>query len=319
MRFLWIIHLYPPYHNCGAEYMAHSLNKYLISQGHSVKVLLKMARDRNPKSIYSVDDVMVFPSTTNPDPLLLSTDVVLTHLDYTREAIMLAKQFNKKCIQFVHNHYPYDSVIENPWVKVVYNSQWVKEGLAYSNDSMVMRPPCDYRHYDVRFGEGEYVTLINLDYNKGGHILREIATRMPEKKFLAVKGSYSYNEDGQYVDQPGNVTVIENTSNILDVYRKTRVLIMPSLYESWGRTATEAMCNGIPVVVTQTKGLKENCDYAGLYVKDRDDIDSWVKWIKKLDDKKFYTAQSDKCRKRSRELDPINEMRGFLNWVSRFS
>ena len=32
---------------------------------------------------------------------------------------------------------------------------------------------------------------------------------------------------------------------------------MPSDYESWGRTATEAMCSGIPVICSEANGLKK--------------------------------------------------------------
>jgi glycosyltransferase involved in cell wall biosynthesis len=90
---------------------------------------------------------------------------------------------------------------------------------------------------------------------------------------------------------------------------------MPSLYESWGRTATEAMCSGIPCVVSATKGLTENCDYAGLYVHDRDDIDQWVRWLERLEDKDFYKMASEKAYKRAHELDPYDNMIKFEQWI----
>lgn len=312
MRFLWVIHLYPPIHNCGAEYMAHDLNKFLIAQGHSVKVLLKQST-KSSRQIYTHEEVMVFPPSVNPVPLVTTTDVILTHLDYTMEAINLARRFSKKCVHFVHNASPYASVLANEWVDVVYNSEWIKNELNYKNRSFVLRPPCDYRKYTVE--RGEYITLINLDENKGGHVLKKIAYALPDKKFLGVLGSYSATGAGQITDQPPNVEIIPNTANILDVYRKTKILIMPSLEESWGRVATEAMCSGIPVVVSATKGLVENCDYAGLYVHDREDVDQWVRWIKRLDSEKFYDLASKKATERSRELDPITNMQDFIQWI----
>lgn len=313
MRVLWVIHLYPPYHNCGAEYMAHNLNKFLISQGHSVRVLLRQAANNNPPRIYEHEGMMVFPPTTKPDPLYMTSDVIFTHLDYTREAILGAKRWGKKCVHFVHNSTPYGSIQEHPWVSVVYNSQWIKNEINYPNKSFVLLPPCDYRYYTVK--RGDYITLINLDANKGGYVLKKIAEKLPDYKFLAVRGSYSSDTDGQITSQPKNVRVVDNTPDILKIYKKTRVLIMPSLYESWGRTATEAMCSGIPVVVTATKGLVENCDYAGLYVHDREDINQWVRWIKRLDDPAFYKMASEKASQRARELDPIQNMIDFIRWI----
>lgn len=317
MRILWIIHLYPPYHNCGAEYMAHSINKFLISQGHSVKVLLRQAQRNNPQRVYDIDGVTVFPPSTPLEMAARNCDVIFTHLDYTQLALQMAQKFRRKSVHFVHNDTPYLSVINSPGTGVVYNSKWIAEKLNYGNKSFVMPPPCDWRFYDVVHNSGgnEYITLINLDANKGGHILTKIAEALPDKKFLAVSGSYSATDDGQYTKQPANVTVIPNTPDILSVYKQTRILIMPSLYESWGRTATEAMCNGIPVICTPTEGLKENCGNAGIYIKDRDNISDWVKAIVKLDSEKEYKKQSEKVRARSRELDPTENMREFINWL----
>lgn len=314
MRILWSIHLYPPYHNCGAEYMAHSLNKYLMTCGHKIRVLLHQGKGNR---VYDFQGVDVFPIQRDSDNHFTNTDIVITHLDYTKWTIGESKRHKKPVIHFVHNSTPYPSILNNPDVYVVYNSEWIKNKLNYPNKSFVLTPPCDWRHYDVNDNpeESEYITLINLDWNKGGTILRELAKRMPQKKFLGVTGSYSATDDGQILNQPGNVKVIPNTSDILPVYKKTRVLIMPSLFESWGRTATEAMCNGIPVVASATPGLTENCGKAGLYVDNRNDIDAWVRWIERLDDKKFYKQVSKKCKERSRELDPVEKMKEFEEWL----
>lgn len=317
MTFLWSIHLYPPVHNCGAEYMAHGINKFLITKGHHCRVLLHQANKHKIERVYDYEGVKVYPPV-NPVETIKTADVVITHLDYTHHTIKLCKQANRKVVHLVHNDTPYQSIKNAPWVNVVYNSEWIKEKLNYQNNSFVLTPPCDWRFYDTNKNteENEYITLINLDWNKGGEVLTKIALAMPDKKFLAVKGSYSYDERGQFDRQPSNVTVILNTPDILSVYAKTRVLIMPSLYESWGRTATEAMCSGIPVVCSATPGLVENCGKAGLFVDDRDNIDQWVRWIKRLDDKKFYGHVSKKAKERSRELDPVKKLEEFEYWLT---
>lgn len=318
MTFLWSIHLYPPVHNCGSELMAHNISKYLISRGHRVRVLLNQAVRHNIKNPYEWEGVMVFPPQGDNRALFETSDVVLTHLDYTRQTIGWGKMFKRKVVHLVHNDSPYPSVINSPSTHVVYNSNWIKEKLGYKNNYFILQPPCDYRYYDVNKNteESEYITLINLDWNKGGEILTKIAQELPEKKFIGVAGSYSYDSRGQFIKQPPNVKVVNNTPDILSIYRQTRVLIMPSHYESWGRTATEAICSGIPVIASRTAGLNENLDYAGLYVDDRNDIDQWVRWIKRLDDKKFYSHVSAKSRERSRELDPEKKLSELEYWLT---
>lgn len=325
MRIAWVIHLYPPTHMCGSEMVAHQLNKFLISKGHEVRVILMQADMHNIKVPYEYEGVKVFGPPSSSDGYAWG-QVLMTHLDYTRHTIAMAQMINRPVVNFIHNSHPYAEIVNargNNYC--VYNSKWIADKLGYRWPSIVFNPPCDYRVYDLKKNprENEYITLINLDENKGGKILAKIAAAMPSKKFLAVKGGYSEPAViGQWTKQPSNVTVIENTTDIASVYSRTRILLMLSRYESWGRTATEAMCNGIPVICTPTPGLMENCADAGIYVKERGeikrngpdvvyedsedyDISYIMKAITKLDkDKKYYEAVSALCRERSRELDP---------------
>ena len=48
---------------------------------------------------------------------------------------------------------------------------------------------------------------------------------------------------------------------------------------------------------------------------ERDDIDGWVKAIKKIDDVKEYRKWSKKAKDRSRELDPEKELEVFGEWI----
>ena len=128
-------------------------------------------------------------------------------------------------------------------------------------------------------------------------------------------GSYSEPADkGQHTNQPPNVTVLQKTPTIKDVYAKTRILIMPSKYESWGRTATEAMCSGIPVISSGTPGLRENCGKAGLYF-DREEVKLWVDQIEKLFNPKAYEKASKAAKIRSRELDPMASLERLRNFM----
>lgn len=328
MNILWDIHLWPPVHNCGSEYYAHHISKYMVSKGHNVRVVLQQAKMHNVHVPYNYEGVDVMGPTGSTDQFLWS-DVLLTHLDFTQHAIQVGDILGKPVVNVVHNSHPYECIKgarRNNFV--IYNSHWIKNALNYHWPSMVFNPPVDWRHYDLGKDprNNEYITLINLDENKGGFILKRLAEALPKKKFLAVRGSYSEpHYFGQASDFPSNVTVIPNTPDIKQVYDQTRILLMLSRYESWGMTATEAMCNGIPVLCTPTEGLKENCADAGIYlpkrelpIKDaggyitKDDRDTYdisylVKQINKLDnDKKYYQVISEGCRKRSRELDPVN-------------
>ena len=111
MKFLCSVHLYPPKHNCGGEYMLHALNKFLISKGHEVRVLLWQARNHKINEVYVFDGVDIFP----PDQYLIETlmrwtDVIITHLDYTQQTIQYGKIFRKPVIHLIHNYHEYGSI-----------------------------------------------------------------------------------------------------------------------------------------------------------------------------------------------------------------
>jgi glycosyltransferase involved in cell wall biosynthesis len=305
---------------CGAEMMLHQIVKHLQIHGHTVKVLLKQANQHKIESHYVYDEVDVFPPDQyNETALFQWADIVITHLDYAAWSQALAGIYNKPVIHIIHNSFLRQHLMDSAKPQyLVYNSEWISNEIAYPHEHYVLHPPTDYRHYDVGIDpwDSDYVTLINLDQNKGGEILRNVAAQLPNIKFLGVMGSYSEPvKIGQITQQPDNVKVIKKTTEIRDVYRQTRILIMPSKYESWGRTATEAMCSGIPVIASPTPGLKENCGNAGIFVKDRDNVDEWVKAINKLFDEKTYRKWSVKAKDRSRELDPIDELNGFNDWM----
>ena len=314
MNILASIHLYPPKHNCGAEYMIHWMLKDLQSKGHQIKVLLHQANHYKIKNNYVFDGIDVFPPQENViDSLMRWSHAVLTHLDYTKWTIASAALYKKPVFHLIHNSHPYPEIINARHNQhIVYNSLWLKNLLNYQWPNFIMTPPVDYRIYDLQIepAKNEYITLINTNENKGGKIFEKIAQAMPNKRFLGVLGSY----DEQVRGSLPNLKYVPNTSEINQYYRQTRILLMPSEYESWGRTATEAMCSGIPVISSEAEGLKENCGSAGIYIKDRNDIKSWVNAINRLDEKKAYEEASRKAKNRSRDHDPRKALDEFEGW-----
>jgi glycosyltransferase involved in cell wall biosynthesis len=304
MRILFNLHLFVPDHRCGSEYYAYHTLQYLKSKGHHVRVVLNQAKQNGINVPYIIDGIEVFGPSTSLDQYRWA-DIILTHLDYTKWSVQIGAKLKIPVVFFAHNDIPYGSVHSARYVgcpmHVVYNSHWMIPNCDYQCPSMVMHPPTDWRYYDVCEdpSKNKFITLISLNDNKGGNIFYQIAEAMPDRQFLGVTGSY----DKQILRTLPNVTVVPK-GEILQYYRQTRLLLMPSRYESWGMTATEAMCSGIPVICTPTYGLKENCDYAGNYIPQRKDVPQWVRKIKEFDSPEYYEKRSTLARQRSRELDP---------------
>lgn len=266
MNILWNIRLYPPGTNAGAEWYAHDLNKYLISKGHTVTVMLP-GRDLN----YELDGVTV----SNYDPKIYRwADLVFTHLEPTDRTIADCRRYGKPVVFIAHNTFDYPMVRHYHDVGVILNSKAALDICGYDQPCrrrMVLPPPIDIDYYKVPRGKEGKITLINLNENKGVGLFYQLAEMMPDLKFLGVRGGYHK----QVIKDLPNVEIVPHTPDIRTVYARTSILLMPSRYESWGRTATEAMASGIPVICHPTFGLKENCGDAGIYV-DRSKPELWA-------------------------------------------
>jgi glycosyltransferase involved in cell wall biosynthesis len=102
------------------------------------------------------------------------------------------------------------------------------------------------------------VTMLNPCAVKGIPIFLELAARMPSVAFGAVPGWGTTSDDRRELERLPNVELLPNAREIDDILARTRVLLMPSLwYEGFGLIVMEAMLRAIPVVASDSGGLKE--------------------------------------------------------------
>jgi glycosyltransferase involved in cell wall biosynthesis len=109
----------------------------------------------------------------------------------------------------------------------------------------------------ARFDHG-LITMINPCAVKGISIFLDAASRLPAHEFGVVLGWGTTAEDRHDLLRLPNVHILPNARNIDDIFARTRILLMPSLwYEGFGLTVMEAMLRGIPVISSDAGGLKE--------------------------------------------------------------
>lgn len=341
MRILFAIHLYLPNHAAGGEVYCHNMAKALNERGHEARVLLIEHAHYGITRQYNYEGVEVFPATRDVTAFFSWADAVICHLGHTVWASHIAKAHGKPIFFISHNTHPYDIVIfSNEWkrnnqrcqpINVIYNSESMKEILKYENPSVVLHPVIDRKRFDFGGPKGEFITLVNMNANKGGKLFRRIAEMMPERKFLGIGGSY----DTQYAHKAHNITVWPNSPDMAPVYKASRIVLMPSAFESWGMVATEAMCNGIPVIYNSTYGLRENVGNAGIELKDLNpdyeekdlkggehpgidpeaNVEQWCAAIRSLDNKNTYRKFSTLARQRVAKMNPEAELNALENFL----
>lgn len=318
----WIIHMYPPYHNAGAEWMAHCLNRYLVKEhGFTIYVFIPSKRFLgytyfNPTTTYEGVHVFDINDTLAMEKAVVYSTAICSHLDFSSSVRKFAKEHKKPYIHFLHNSFEAKKM--TAWQRdphptyLIANSEWIRRFYEeFGFPIKVLYPPVFWQDYSVKRTNPNLITLINLNKNKGGELLPEIARRIPDQQFAGVKGGY----DKQVIDKKAtNIVYFPNTPKIQDIYEKTKILLVPSSYESWGRVAVEAMSSGIPVIANPTPGLREALGNAGIFCH-RDDIPAWVKEIKRLcEDQQYYQSMSAKALARAKELDPIPQMNALAKW-----
>lgn len=110
----------------------------------------------------------------------------------------------------------------------------------------------------------EYITLVNHHPIKGIQVFNEIAKKMPEKKFLVVE---TWPDVPDYIPPTPNIVFSKFIKNVKELYSKTKIILMPSLYEEGpSRLMIESMLNHIPVIAHKIGSLTEVGDDFALFI-----------------------------------------------------
>ncbi|MGQ5576328.1 glycosyltransferase family 4 protein [Streptomyces sp. ECR3.8] len=317
------VHLMPPQHNAGAEHMLVSMLRPLVERGHDVSVWLS----RYGKAVepYDYRGIRVVPLEARLDfpTAVRQADVLVSHLECVPSTSALARGYGKPVVVLCHNtHRPtFRDMAAGNTALAVYNSRWMQaEAELFFAEypksvrpgaGIIVRPPVFADEYATK--PGKAITLVNCNAEKGGRVLEALARRMPDQQFLAVRGAYGE----QILPDLPNVEVLDHVDGAdmrARVYTRTRVLLMPSSYESWGRAGVEALASGIPVVAHPTPGLCESLGEAGVFV-DRSDVDGYEAVLRKILQPAEYRLASKRAKARSAELDPSAELAAWCDAV----
>ena len=172
---------------------------------------------------------------------------------------------------------------------------------------------------------GDCITLVNANQNKGVTQFIALARRMPDRKFLGV---IPYYGELSVPPAPDNIEWVPFNDDIRVILKRTRILVMPSYYESFGRIAVEAMYNGIPVIYStpalkpkhpggSSEGVQSWIIPAGVPC-DRENIDEWEAAVIALDDEETYTARSVVVRQHIQAMNMFTEGARIAGLVEQF-
>lgn len=275
-----------PYRRAGSEVMLHAMLRALTTAG--LRVLAVTSEMPEAPASWTLDGVEYRQLPHGSADMLIRRTrpaVVVTHHHLAPDAIRVAKDVGARPVLVCHNdHRGQAEFMRAEPDLIVYNTDWVRASLRPDwphvdrIPGMIVHPPVDpaEHHADK---PGDHVTLVNLSRHKGVDTFRAVAELLPEIPFLGVMGAHGVQHPAGL---PSNVTVIGQTSDMrADVWARTRVLLMPSVYESYGMVGAEALASGLPVVAHQTPGLCEALGDAAAFI-DRADHPAWADAVRAL-------------------------------------
>jgi glycosyltransferase involved in cell wall biosynthesis len=134
--------------------------------------------------------------------------------------------------------------------------------------------------------------------------------------FLGVEGTHGIQESHRFADDY-NVRIKAPTQDMREVWSQTKLVLMPSEYESYGMVAAEACVNGIPVIAHPTPGLKECLDWAGIFI-DREDVEGYrAKIVELLTDEDAHSEAywDSLCRGQELIAQTRSELETFVQEI----
>jgi hypothetical protein len=274
------IHYGVPYRRAGSETMLQTMMRSLRDAGMGVLVVCSSMPEAPPS--WEVDGVPYLHLGPHTAELLFRSmrpQVMVTHHNYAARATGLARDIGAWSVLLMHSDHDYSarSMQAGPDL-IVYNTEWVRASLAVRylevdrTPSLIVHPPVVPGEHRAD-AAGDRVTLVNLSSDKGVYTWRAAARALPQLPFLGVTGAHGIQVTGPLAP---NMRVIPQTSNMRgDVWAHSRVVLVPSIYESYGMAAVEALASGLPVIAHPTAGLREALGEAATFI-DRDDHQAWA-------------------------------------------
>lgn len=304
LRILADVPSYPTSTLAGSERSLHAVLAWLEGRGHEIAVAVP------PGEVAGVLDGVPVDVVRTRRTLLErydDSDVVLTQLGRRNAALRLAALADRPLVQFLRmGGADREAVFGTPDL-VVFNACWLRERFPWRGPSIVVHPRVPADDYQVA-PTGDSITLVGLSELKGAHTFYALARRLPRHSFLGIRGTWGDQIVPDHL--PANVTVQGPTRDMRSVFRRTRVLLMPSSHETFGRVALEAAASGIPTIAHPNPGLVELLGAQGRYA-DRDDLDAWVRQLESVSTPDGWKHATADARQVFRRWDTEEELLSF--------
>lgn len=184
---------------------------------------------------------------------------------------------------------------------VVANSEYTRNAIKelFGIDAKIIYPPITIDEYQTQYNPDGKITMVNpRSHIKGVDIFLDIAESLPSERFLCV-GQISPESQRERAKSLSNVELWDWCNDMKKAYSQSKIVIVPTRgFESFGRIPAEAMCSGIPCVVSNRGGLPYVVGDTGEVVDDVESTSAWISATKTAEENHNPEAQIQRVKNR---------------------
>lgn len=270
-------HGYPPEWNMGGEVSLHRTMQIVDGAKH---VLTKTEKPYTFEGVQvqPIEASNVLDIQTNPRPISrqlmgLEADVVIGQNELSLAAVHSARMAGAVSIVSVHTPPRYGRNIIQGLKEAdygIYNSRTSAIEWGEPN-ALVIHPPISPLPKQT-YTKGDAYTLLSSLKNKGVETVIELAKLYPNKRFIIVRSpaepTHGLENLEEAVKDIPNIELHPRVSpeEVEKYFKQTRILLVPSRYETYGMSAIEAAGYGIPSVHVDTPHVREGIGEGAILV-----------------------------------------------------
>lgn len=326
MSIVALSHGYPPFWNMGGEV---SLHRTLIA-ADGIKCVLTATEEPYEFEGIEVDKINaknVLDIRTDPAPIAdqlkqLNATVVIGQNELSLAAVKAARIVGAAAVVNVHTPPRYgrgiaDAMYETDYA--IYNTHIAATEWGEPN-ALVIHPPISPLPAKIST-KGDAYTLLSSLRNKGVEVVLSLAKLYPDQRFIIVRSpaepTHGLPDIEERVKALPNVELHPRVppEEVYKYLEQTRILLVPSRYETYGMSAIEAAGYGIPCVHVDTPHVREGIGDGAILVPPMD-VAATAAGIDTIE--KNYDLYSLNARKRAEWLDVRQkiEMAKFAEFVA---
>lgn len=313
------------------SYQEHGINHTIIPSRHWYRPNMTAIEESCFEDIYNK-----FLHQAKPDVLITYGGMLLE-----RTMLRNAREQGIKTVFFLVNA-SYQNMLSFKDVElIITDSQSTSD--YYKNkhrlDVKVVGKILDKDHYLATNRSPQYITFINPTPEKGARLVFELARKIQARdntiKFMIVESRGTVMDTLKILKDshplPSNITVMPTQHHMRDIYKLTKLLLLPSFVQESGspRVALEAMINDIPIIACNHGGTHEMVGDAGTYLNipeslrknpsleiPEETINDWVTSVMELcNNPSTYMNKIAACQRQSQLIDNQRTIDNLINFI----